>query len=53
VQGIASDASKFYSDGSGGSGNCTSSNSATDLATIFQSIGNSLSYTALLPSNTN
>jgi hypothetical protein len=53
IQGIASDSTKFYSDGSGGSGTCPSSNTASDLGTIFQSIGNSLSYSALLPNNTN
>jgi len=52
VQGIASDYTKFYSDGSGGSGNCTSTNPASDLGSIFQSIGNSLMYTALLPNGT-
>jgi hypothetical protein len=53
IQGIASDPSKFYSDTSGGSGSCTSSNLASDLGTIFQNIGNSLTYTALLPNSTN
>ena len=53
MQDIASDSSKFYSDGSGGSGTCASSNSASNLAAIFQNIGNSLLYTALLPNNTN
>jgi hypothetical protein len=53
IQGIASDSTKFYSDGSGGSGTCMSVNTASDLGTIFQTIGNSLSYTALLPNSTN
>jgi Flp pilus assembly protein TadG len=52
VEGIASDSTKFFSDGSGGSGSCTSVNTASDLGTIFQTIGNSLSYTALLPNTT-
>jgi Flp pilus assembly protein TadG len=53
IQGIASSPTKFYSDGSGGTGTCSSSNSVSDLGAIFQDIGHSLSYTALLPNNTN
>ncbi len=53
MQDIASDASKFYSDGSGGSGSCVSQNNAADLGSIFQQIGNSLQYAAILPLGTN
>jgi Flp pilus assembly protein TadG len=53
MQDIASDSSKFYSDGSGGSGSCISQNNASDLGSIFQQIGNSLVYAAILPVGTN
>lgn len=50
MQQIASDPSKFYSDGSGGSASCTSVNTAADLGSIFQQIANSLLlFTVLLP----
>jgi hypothetical protein len=49
---IASDSSKFYSDNSGGSGGCTSTNSASELVNIFNHIGSSVTMPRLLPNNT-
>jgi hypothetical protein len=49
---IASDSSKFYSDNSGGSGGCTSTNSASELVEIFNHVGSSVTMPRLLPNNT-
>jgi hypothetical protein len=49
---IASDSSKFYSDNSGGSGGCTSTNSASELVDIFNHVGSSVTMPRLLPNNT-
>jgi hypothetical protein len=49
---IASDPAKFYSDGNGVKGGCTSSsNSLSDLVSIFKTIGVSLQQPRLLPNN--
>jgi Flp pilus assembly protein TadG len=48
---IASDSSKFYSDNSGGSGGCTSTNSASELVDIFNHVGSSVTMPRLLPNN--
>jgi hypothetical protein len=49
---IASDSTKFYSDNSGGSGGCTSTNSASELVDIFTHVGSSVTMPRLLPNNT-
>jgi Flp pilus assembly protein TadG len=53
MQQIASDASKYYSDTTGGSSSCTSSaNPVTDLNQIFGNIGVDLTNARLLPDST-
>lgn len=52
---IASDSSKFYSDtstSSGGTSNCTSTNSASELVDIFNHVGSSVTMPRLLSNNT-
>jgi Flp pilus assembly protein TadG len=52
MQQIASDSSKFYSDNSGGSGGCNSTNSYSHITDIFPHIGTSLTSARLMPDNT-
>jgi len=52
MQQIASGSSKFYSDNSGGTGGCTSTNSASELIDIFNHVGSSVTMPRLLPNNT-
>ncbi|HWE48094.1 MAG TPA: pilus assembly protein TadG-related protein [Caulobacteraceae bacterium] len=50
---MASDSKFFYSDNSGGTGGCNSgSQSASELVSIFKSIGSSFGAPRLLPDNT-
>ncbi len=53
MQQIASKAQYFYSDTSGGSAGCTSTeNSISELVTIFQTVGSSFTVPRLLLNNT-
>ncbi len=53
LQQMASNAQFFYSDNSGGTGGCNSSaQSASELVSIFKSIGSSFGAPRLLPDNT-
>lgn len=50
MQKIASDSTKFYSDSSGSTGTpCAAANSMTDLVSLFQHVGGSLSAARLIP----
>jgi Flp pilus assembly protein TadG len=52
MQAIASDASKFYADGFGGSGCVGTGGNSNDLVALFKSISTDLTQPRLLPNNT-